>query len=154
LPSSFRGGKPAIALVASSRARPCPWRAFSCPASPQRRAPARRQWRHRRSSRRPAASSPRTRPLRCAVHRGPRPTAPARPVHRGPGPRRPSLPRSTMDRWTATPPHGPQHSVVDPPTVRRHVAGPATAPAHPYCFAKRPLYFSKINPRFCSLQNK
>jgi hypothetical protein len=104
----------------------------------------RRQWRHHRP---PAVPAPAPPLLRRAVHRGPRPSAPARPVqwtgsmppcapppvHHGPVDR-PPFPRSTAPPWTG-------------PTAGRHVARMATAPARPCRFAKRPLPFFKINPR-------
>ncbi|XP_021315124.1 predicted GPI-anchored protein 58 [Sorghum bicolor] len=122
----------------------------ACPVSPRRAVPATSPAVAMAPPSLPAAP-PRSRRSRAharsTVDRGPAPRA-AGP--RGLGPRsrqrRPRA-RSTMDRWTATPSPGPQHSAVDRPLPSRHVAEPASTPARPCRFAKRPLPFFKINPR-------
>jgi len=67
--------------------------------------------------------------------------------------RTPAPPRSTMDQWTSAPPH----AVHDPrpgPALSRSATWPVEPATHvgPGRFAKRPLWFSVINPRSTIVQ--
>ena len=143
LPSSFRGGELAFALVVSRRPRPCPRLVSPCPAAPPLRARRGRPWRRRR---RPAPAPARGPPWTAACR-------PARPVH-----------------WTeSTPPprlspvhHGPVVPRAPPGPQRRHGPGQSPAatwpgrprsPRAPAAFAEKPSGLFKINPQSCSFKN-
>ncbi|XP_021311887.1 pollen-specific leucine-rich repeat extensin-like protein 1 [Sorghum bicolor] len=95
-------------------------------------------------------------PVWRAVHRGTRlsPPPPARPVHVDPAQAAASPAPAGAVHHGPRPPAprpGPQHSAVDRPLPRRHVARPATAPRAPAAFAEKPSGLFKINPQSCSV---
>jgi hypothetical protein len=132
LPSSLRGGKPAIALVSSSRIRPYPRNAFFVHCSTAAGPPSLRQWRHRRP---PHRLRPAARLAKGAVHRGPRPQRPRTAGPHGPGScRRQHCPARAVHR-----------APVGPPIPRRHVAGQTGQPAPPLLLLRKsPRISSKL----------